>query len=51
MGANVAFTFEHKINVEYGKILMSYFIKLVCMLVVCVTWIDYKLLYMAKNYV
>ena len=36
-------------NVEYGEIPVSYFVKLVCMLVVCVARVNYKLFYMAEN--
>jgi len=37
------------INVEYGEIPVSYFVKLVCVLVVRVVWVNYKLLYMAEK--
>jgi len=37
------------INVEYGKIPVSYFVKLVYVLVVCVAQVNYKLIYMAEN--
>jgi len=38
------------INVKCGKIPVSCFVKLVCVLVVRVVRVDYKLLYMAENY-
>ena len=37
------------INVEYGEIPLSYFVKLVCVLVVHVARVNYRLLYMAEN--
>jgi len=37
------------INVEYGEISVSYFVKLVCVLVVRVARVNYKLWYMAEK--
>jgi len=37
------------VNMEYGEIPVSYFVKLIFMIVVRVARVNYKLLYMAKN--